>query len=366
MPRLSLLLDIRDVHGHVVADPRVQVRLGPPDGVGTVGAVVALNGQPVRLDVPDGPASPALILRVTPTRFRDGAVTCTVDGSGDVTPMQPLRLPRRPQEWQPAFTPWTGLGASFDALRSVLGASPDCRLGQFTEPRTWVGADFDGVDVDDEPRMLAKLSLLNLYRRLSDEVAPGTRRPWFTTVIQMLLATRERLVAEVDQTCFDTVHDLARHERAGYRSSPVAHHLDNFRNIPGVTAVGSGASVKSAERKANLQCSVARVTWHGRQTFMLDADMDENGGLLLHTFDLIKHAFTGGTHPVDIHECLCAVTPGADFGYRLVPAARIGAPATVARALGPAPRLVARRTVRLLPAIATPARPLVRRAARKR
>ena len=93
-------------------------------------------------------------------------------------------------------------------------------------------------------------------------------------------------------------------------------HIENFRAIPGVTAVSGAASVKTAERKANLQFSVARVTRDGRRAFLLDTDIDENGNLLLHTFDLIKHAFTGGTHPVDVHECLCTAFPSTDLGYR--------------------------------------------------
>lgn len=326
MARLRLDLDIQDVHGQAISDPAVQVRLGPPDGVGTVSATVALDGAPAVLEIADGPHRPALILRVTPSLYRDGAVTCTVDGSGRVEPTRPLRLPRRPLLWQPTFTPWSRLGDPFASLRDVLGVSPSLRVGQFSAPLTCVDAAFDAIDATDESRSLAKLSLLNLYGRLREETTPGTTRPWFALVRELLLATRERFVAEVDEACWATVVDLAEKDRGAYRKASAALHLDNFRAIPGVTTVGAAASVKTAERKANLQFSVARVSRDGRQAFLLDADIDENGGLLLHTFDLIRHAFNGGTHPVDVHECLCVSFPGTDFGYRLAPMQLVSLP----------------------------------------
>jgi hypothetical protein len=324
--RLRLGLDVRDVHGQSVSDPAVQVRLGPPDGIGTVSTTLALRGAPVTLEIADGPSAPALILRVTPSLYRDGAVTCTVNGSGTVTPMRLLQLPRRPSHWQPVFTAWNALDESFAGLRFALGGSPAFRVGQFSAPVTCVGAEFDAIDAADESRALAKLSLLNLYARLRDERAPGTGEPWFARVRELLLATRERFVAEVDEACWATVRDLAERDQGAYREANVKLHLDNFRAVPGVTGVGAAASVKTTERKANLQFSVARVTRDGRTAYLLDADIDENGALLLHTFDLIRHAFTGGTHPVDIHECLCVAFPETDLGYRLSPMALLPVP----------------------------------------
>jgi hypothetical protein len=333
MAKLRLDLSILDVHGRPVADPRVLVRLAPPDGVGAVTATVALHGGSRALEVADGPAGPALILRVTPSLYRDGAITCTVDGSGLVTPMAPIVLPRRSSHWQPAFARWAALGADFSTLRDVLGVSPAFRVGQFSEPVTCTEGVFDGIDAADESRSLAKVSLLNLFGRLRQERAPGAPAPWFAHVRELLLATRERFIAEVDEACWKTVTSLAATPKAGYRPSPVKNHLANFRAVPGVTSVGGGASVKTTERKANLQFSVVRARRDGREAFLLDADIDEHGGLLLHTFDVIKHAFTGGTHPVDVHECLCASFPQTDLGYHLEPMGLLPVPrGLVARA----------------------------------
>jgi len=345
--KLRLDLSIRDVHGREISDPRATVRLSPPDGVGAVAATVSLDGTPKSLVFPEGPASPALILRVTPSLYRDGAITCTVDGDGRVTPTAPLVLPRRASHWQPVFTHWASMSDVFGPLQDVLGASGTFRVGQFSEPVMCTDAVFDGIDAADESRALAKVSLLNLFGRLRDERVPGGTGPWFGHVRELLLATRERFLAEVDEACWSTVTRLSDTPKPGYRPSPVKNHLDNFRNLPGVTNVRAGASVKTTERKANLQFSVVRARRDGRDTWLLDADIDENGGLLLHTFDVIRHAFTGGTHPVDVHECLCHSFPDTDLGYHLEP-----------MALLPVPRAIVTR--------ARAGRPLVMRGRRKR
>jgi len=82
--------------------------------------------------------------------------------------------------------------------------------------------------------------------------------------------------------------------------------------------VSDAFSVKTRDAKANLQLTVARATKDGRSVFLLDSDMDENGRLL-HGFDVIRHAFNGGTHPIDISESLRVMFPSAALGYGLAP-----------------------------------------------
>ena len=173
-----------------------------------------------------------------------------------VVPRQTLTLPRRPTLWQPTFTPWRALGTPFTSLCEVLATSPALRVGQFSSPVSFVDGEFDAVDMHDESRALAKLCLLNLHGRLRDETAPGLSAPWFAGVRELLLATRERFIAEVDESLWAAVRDLAARDRGTYRKAPVALHLENFRAIPGVSAVGAASSVKTTERKGNLQFSV--------------------------------------------------------------------------------------------------------------
>jgi hypothetical protein len=123
---LTLVLDPQDVHSHSIVDPSVLVRLAPPSGVGARTARVAFRGQPQQLVFEQGPVGPALTLRLTPSRYRDAGMTCTVDAAGVVSPQlrgRPLVLPRRPTTWQPVFTPWRSLPADFGPLQKTLDES---------------------------------------------------------------------------------------------------------------------------------------------------------------------------------------------------------------------------------------------------
>ena len=319
MPPLTLSLHVTDVDGRLIVDPTVFVRIASPTTPQSDGKRVALNGEPRLVRFDNGPSGFAAVLRVSPSRYREGLLTASVDGDGVVTPAAPIRLPRRPSEWLPTFTAWRDLPALFGPFQAVVDSSPFFRLGRTSAPDLFVRDRYDAVDPLDESRVLAKMCLLNLYARLRDEPAPDLGQSWFGLVREFYLATRERFVARVDRACWETVRDLEKHPREGYRKTPVGDHQDNLLEVPGVSQVRDLASIKTREAKANLQFTVAKARKDGETIFLLDTDLDENGKLLPHTFDLIKHDFSGGTHPLDIHESLRAAQPGVEFGYALEP-----------------------------------------------
>jgi hypothetical protein len=319
VPELTLDLQVRDGDGQLIADPTVFVRVAPLDGVGAAIKRVALTGQPAPLTFPDGPPGFTVILRISPSRYHDAQMNCNVDGDGRILPVQEIRVPRRSGDWVPAFTQWASLPGEFGTLKEALGGSPVFRLGRTSDPGTLVEHVYDGVPPTDESRALAKMSLLNLYARLRSEAVPGQAMAWFSLVEELLLATRERVVAGIDEACYEAVRALAKKPRDGYKKSNAENHRGNFEALPDVTHVKGLASVKTKEAKANLQLTVAEATRAGKQAFLLDADLDENGRLLRHGFDLITHVFSGGTHPIDIHEALRVLFPGDDIGYGLEP-----------------------------------------------
>ena len=321
MADLSLDLDIIDVDGKPIVDPTVFVRVTGTTDPTTATVKVGLNGAPRPLRFENGPSGFSAALRVTPSRYADGAVFCTVDGDGIVTPMRPLRLPRRSSEWRPRFTPWQQLPDAFASLQRILEKSSDFRLGRTSNPERLVEGRYDGVDPDDESRVLAKLSLLNLYSRLNMELVPGAGNSWFGLVQELLVATRERFLAQIDEACWATVRTIAEVPPDGFIRARSDLHVENFEAVPGVEQVRDLASVKTREEKANLQFTVCRATRNGQEVFLLDTDIDENGNLLRHTFDLIKHIVTGGTHPIDIHEALRKNFPQVALGYQLQPRA---------------------------------------------
>jgi hypothetical protein len=335
MPDLTLDLAVVDTDGFPVIDPDIVLRLARSDGSAAKAYRIALNGQRSSLTLRDAPAGSALILRLTPSRYRDIAAVCRVDGER-VRPAsdEPLIAPRRPSEWLPVFTRWAALPELFDDLKTALQGSRRFRLGRTSQPGQLIDAAYDGVDPRDESSALAKLSMLNLYSRLASESAPTTGQPWSKRIRELFIATRERIIAQVDESCFATVHQLSQSEPEGYFRSPVGGHVKNLEEIPGVSSVTEPASVKTKEDKANLQFIVARAVVDGQPAFLLDCDIDENGRLLLHTFDLIKHAFSGGTQPIDVHEALRTKFPRVPIGYSLEP--KVPVPEVTARIITPA------------------------------
>jgi len=224
----------------------------------------------------------------------------------------------------PAFDRWATLSDDFDALTTLLLASSAFQLGRGSKAGCLDEAAYDGVSADDPTAWRAKMALLNLYSRMNVEGPPSTSRLWITEVSQLLLATSERFIAETGRDCFDAVRSLSNSPGGGYKHAGPDLHKKNFELVPGVVNVRDMASVKTDVNRANLQITVARATRHGEDIWMLDADIDEHGELLAHTFDLIRHIFTKGTDPIDIHESLRELFPECDLGYSLDPRMPVG------------------------------------------
>jgi hypothetical protein len=148
-------------------------------------------------------------------------------------------------------------------------------------------------------------------------------QPWFNLVNQIIVIDRERFVARVSSDLFESVDHIANNigsfHKQGFFPGDTSLHTDNIPSDFQIT--GKLISVKCAYEHGNLQLTLAPVTKDGARLFLLDADMDENNNLFLHLTDLFKHAFTGGTHPIDIHEYIVQKQPGVDLGYGLQPGA---------------------------------------------
>jgi hypothetical protein len=319
MADLAFLLDIRGVEGQVITDPSVTIRLARTDQPEGRLWRFALAGaaMPVRLN--DAPAGSPLLLRITMTRYQDVGMLANVQ-NGALEPLTDrgvITAPRRAEEWLPDFVKWADLPDGFVPLKDTLGASLAFQLGGASNGTLLDETAYDAVRPDDEPAALAKMSLLNLYSRLSIEAPPRARKNWFTRLGPLLMATRERLIAEVDDDFFDLVKTINTSPPDGYNRAGASLHRKNFNAIPGVEAVREMCSVKTDDRKANLQFTVARVRRNGQSACLVDLDMDEHGELIGHTFDLFRHKRTGGTNPIDIHEILRDRFDVVDFGYGL-------------------------------------------------
>ena len=227
-------------------------------------------------------------------------------------------LLRDPAKWSPKFTPWKILPAAFDALKQTIA-------GHFLKLKH--GPDIGVVDANvydalsSQALLLAKMALLNLSQVTSQAIDPVSRKPWFSFVKQILVIDRERFVAIVDSDAFESVDHIAKNmdsfAKDGFFPGDVSQHFDNIPSDYPIT--GPLISVKCRYEEGNVQYTTGRATHQGSNCFLLDCDMDEHSNILEHATDFFKHQFTGGTHPIDIHEYIEHHNPDMNLGYDLFP-----------------------------------------------
>lgn len=250
-------------------------------------------------------------------RFRSSGLFTFVDGE---TIRRELTMLRDSQDWTPRFLRWTDLPDHFRHLKRVLGRSQG--VGVRRTSATIASMIEGGYDNMPEKGQLAKAGLLNVVGKLSTMTVPGKRRTWFSDITRILEIDRERIIAVVTEQCADAVRAIRDNVSAhrDYKHTPAANHHGNMPPRYGV-ATSKMFSVKSTEANGNVQLTIGPGTDPdtGQPAFILDADIDENGKLIPHLVDaLFRHRFTGGTHPLDIHEYLALSQPDVPIGYELV------------------------------------------------
>jgi hypothetical protein len=271
-----------------------------------------------RFEVPAYPESQVLVFDLTPERYmpRNSKGITVTNGETVARRLTVLRIPNK---WQAAFAAYALLPVQFDTFKRILSQSPRVRmlggglLGELT------GAVYD--QISDPKQVLAKASLLNLYLKMRKTADPtGTEPSWFDYVEEILEINRERFVARAKAPLLTTVKQI-RDNIGQYETYNKAPAGDHFKNYPkGYTVTKSKrVSIKTDDDKGNLQITAAPATdAQGNGVVLVDADIDENGGLLEHLVDIFQHQFTGGTHPHVIYDYLKLVYDNEPIGYELV------------------------------------------------
>ncbi|MEZ5289999.1 MAG: hypothetical protein R2745_02870 [Vicinamibacterales bacterium] len=322
MATVTLQTRLLDVDGFDIVDPAVTFRLQSTTAPTTRNTTVEARGMPLVVPV-EAPGGSGLTIRISPSRYRDAGVVGSPT-AGRLS-LHPVVLARRPREWQPAFDAWSALPAEFAGLKTLLEDSKRFQVGRVSEPGQFVGARYDAVDGSDESSALAKMCLLNLCSRLRTEAIPGGSGVWQGGITELLQAQQDRIFGLVRASFFDHVARLARKGAGGYSRSNAENHRHRVEALVGVEQVGDMASIKSGDSKANIQLTVAKVTYRGAAAFVVDADIDEDGTLLGHTFEFIRNFLTKHeTHPIDIHESLRQRFADAVLGYGLDPRQPVG------------------------------------------
>jgi len=317
----NLEVTLLDVSSAEATDPdtRLIVRRGTSQDVVKV---FRTSFPPARRFVlPAFPTEHVLAPFIEPSRYRSKPLPFFTLTNGK-TITRNVTVFREPSEWDAAFTKWNALSDRFDPLKKVLDHSPDLRVRGATSLDDFTGDKYDKAT--DDPRVvLPKSSMLNLYAKLTELREPiHKRKSWFLFVQQLLEIGRERFIAVVDEDMADritTIRENIDDFADVYKRTPIGDHHKNLPAAYGVTKK-SMVSIKTTEDNGNVQLTVGKGTdpESGEAAWLLDTDIDENGKLLVHLGDLFKHRFTGGTHPIDIHEYLVLTHPGIDLGYQLL------------------------------------------------
>jgi hypothetical protein len=317
-----LELTLLDVSGSPARDPgtRLTVRRGNGDGVVRV---FQTSFPPTRnFALPAFPDEHVLAPFIEPTRYRAKPVTVFSLTHGK-TVTRNITVFRKPSEWEPRFTKWNALSDDFAPLKKALEASRAIKVRGGASLEVFTGSAYDKAVAEDARVLLPKTCFLNLFGKLMALREPVKKhKEWFKFVQRILEIGRERFIAVVEPEMAARIREVRENlddYSEVYKATPAANH---YANMPKAFAVvkSSMVSIKTTDDNGNVQLTVGRGTDPdtGQEAWLLDTDIDENGKLLAHLGDLFKHKFTGGTHPIDIHEYLTLAHPGIDLGYTLV------------------------------------------------
>lgn len=316
-------LGLLDVKNRPANDPKTKVSFFRTSDNKEILLARDLAFPPVRrFTVPAFPQEKNLFCEATPSRFRPVSTNIFTLTDGKVIRRNPVVL-RLPDKWVPQFVPWNLLSGEFLSLQDVLKSSPGIKVKNGESFDRLTDAAYDGVT--ENKAVLAKMALLNLYAVLAITKEPTNEvASWFSFVKQILLIDRERFIAFVDPRMGEIVRAIKDNlsDFPDYKNTPAGIHFEGIQKaLPeGFKAFKSKLfSIKSAEEHANIQLTIAPAKDpDGNDVTVLDVDIDENGRLLEHLADLIKHKITGGTHPIDIHEFLFLAHPNIALGYDLI------------------------------------------------
>ena len=249
---------------------------------------------------------------------------------------------RDPAKWQPDFAPWLSLSADFVPLQKSLDKN-FVKLKHGPDVGIMSPDVYDGMN--SPALLMAKMALLNLFAVLRTQQDPLSSQPWFNSVRKILVVDQERFVAIVDPGLHDSVDNILKNMssfgKQGFFPGEVTLHTDNIPSDYQLTE--EMISVKRTYEEGNLQLTLGKARNNGVDCVLLDCDMDEHSNLFLHTGDLFKHTFTGGTNPIDIHEYIVNLQQGVDLGYALAPRGTGAEPMLLAKAkAAPRPRAAKR------------------------
>lgn len=269
----NVTLKLTDVYGQLLHDQARLVFTNLRTQSANFFTQVTLTGQP--LTVTGVPAFPDgnWRLDINLSRYRDKSVFISIPSGGVVQVEETCFVD--PVQVTPVL-PVLESDSRWSALRAVMSV------------------DYAELSIEQ------KAGLLNLYAKMSHVSTKNVFR-YITKIFEVKPA---RIYAEAH----DSLIALLKGDAESYHV--VSGSLHKFPNawIP----LQGDYSWKTFESVGNLQLTLARIS---TDRVCVDADLDDHQGLK-HAFDVIKHKFSGDTHPYDIHQVLVKyqnIDPGYYF-----------------------------------------------------
>lgn len=312
-------IQLRTAESTPAEEPNCKVDFRRTDQTSAGGAPHVVFPPDRTFALPAFPQERTLYCDITPSLYQPVKSEFFTPDAGKPREEQVIAV-RLPDAWSPEFVKLADLPAQrFQLFTTVIASS--------TQVDVKHGRDLGSLDAAYEgltalPEKLAKMALLNLYGVTMDTREPIGQKSWFSFVNQIVRIDRERFVAEVKPELYDIVKrilgNLNDYKGQGFFTEPAGMHYDNIPTR--YTLDGELITVKVRYAQGNVQFTMGKARSGGQDVVLLDCDMDEHSNIIEHGGDLFMHVFTGGTHPVDMHEYIVHDDPGVDLGYQLVPA----------------------------------------------
>ncbi len=313
----TLALNLVNAEGDFAVDPSCGVEILRLDQVSILRADGLQFPPKHRFTLPAFPQAQNLRCVITPSLYRivqSGFFTLTDGAERNESAL----VLRDPVKWRPEFTPWNSLSEQFVSSKSVL-ADKFLKLKHGPDIGVITPATYD--DMGSPALLLAKMALLNLFVVLNTQADPVSTQPWFSFVQQILVIDRERFVATVSTSLYESIGHIRRNidafKKQKFFPGDVSQHYDNIPSEYQLT--DSMISVKCAYELGNVQFTLGKARNVNGDCILLDCDMDEHSNVIEHLSDVFKHYFTGGTNPIDIHEYIVHHQKAVDLGYSLHP-----------------------------------------------
>jgi hypothetical protein len=299
----SFTLELVAAEGTQANEPNAIVTFLRTDNTAIVTARHVVFPPARSFTLPAWPSENALYCDVAPSLYRPLKSDFFVPRVTDPQQCRVFAF-RDPERWEPTFVHFGNLpGDRFEAFQRVASLSDDVIM-KHGPAIGKLDSAYDNLTGFGDPAVLAKMCLLNLFAVLTDEVEPVGGEHWFSFIQKIVLIDRERFTAEVDEQLYVVVKkvlaDLDKYKQQGYFTESAALHYDNIPQ--GYKPTSDMITVKVRYQQGNVQFTMCTARKDDKNVHLLDCDMDEHSNVVEHGADLFKHVFTGGTHPIDMHE----------------------------------------------------------------